>query len=82
MVRTQIQLTERQTRRLKAEATRQGTSMAELIRRAVDHALETDLLSDEEEVRARALSVIGKYADTDRDTSEHHDRYLPEAFLA
>ncbi len=79
MVRTQIQLTERQSRRLKALAKRQGISVAELIRRAVDRASDAALAADEEEVRARALTVIGKYADTAPDVSEEHDRYLAEA---
>jgi len=82
MVRTQIQLTERQTRRLKAIANQRGVSVAELIRRAVDHALDAELLADKDEVRARALQVVGKYADTADDVSEQHDRYLAEAYQA
>ncbi len=82
MVRTQIQLTERQTRRLKALATRHGIAVAELIRRAIDHSVDADLLADEEEVRQRALRVVGKYTDTASDVSEEHDRYLAEAFGA
>lgn len=80
MVRTQIQLTERQTRRLKTLAAKHGTSVAELIRRAVDHAVDAELVTEEEEVRARALQVIGKYTDTKSDVSEQHDRYLSEAY--
>lgn len=79
MVRTQIQLTERQSRRLKTLAERKGVSVAELVRRAVDHTSDTSLMADEDEVRARALQVIGKYADTASDVSEEHDRYLAEA---
>ena len=79
MVRTQIQLTERQSRRLKALAKRQGVSVAELIRRAVDRTSDASLVVDEEEVRARALTIVGKYADTAPDVSEQHDRYLAEA---
>ena len=39
MVRTQIQLTEEQARRLRAMSAEQGVSMAELIRRSVDALL-------------------------------------------
>jgi len=82
MVRTQIQLTERQSRRLKTIADQQGVSVAELIRRAVDHALDVELLADRNEMRARALQVVGKYADIADDVSEQHDRYLAKAFEA
>ena len=79
MVRTQIQLTERQSRRLQTLAKRKGVSVAELIRRAVDHTSDTSLMADEEEIRARALQVIGKYADPAPNVSEQHDQYLAEA---
>lgn len=82
MIRTQIQLTERQSRRLKAIADQHGVSVAELIRRAVDHTLDAELLADRDEIRARALQAVGKYADTADDVSEQHDRYLAEAYLA
>jgi hypothetical protein len=39
MIRTQIQLTEQQVRRLRAQAREQGVSLAEMIRRCVDKAL-------------------------------------------
>jgi hypothetical protein len=78
MVRTQIQLTERQSKRLKALAKRGRVSVAEIIRRAVDQASEASLLVDEEEVRARTLEVIGKYTDNATDVSEDIDRYLAE----
>jgi hypothetical protein len=40
MIRTQIQLTEEQARRLKAMAAERGTSVAELIRQGVDDLLQ------------------------------------------
>ena len=39
MVRTQIQLTEQQARRLRAEARERGVSLAEIIRRYVEKGL-------------------------------------------
>ena len=78
MVRTQIQLSERQLRRLKAIAQQQGVSVAELIRRAID----AKLLADENDIRTRALQVVGQFADTASDVSTEHDRYLAEAFQA
>lgn len=79
MVRTQIQLTERQTRRLKALAKEQGVSMAELIRRSVDKLLESPEIVDWEESKRRALSIIGLVSDVP-DLSTNHDEYLAEAY--
>ncbi|MHB0913047.1 MAG: ribbon-helix-helix domain-containing protein [Armatimonadota bacterium] len=80
MVRTQIQLTPEQARKLKRVAQRKGVSMAEIIRRSVDTALACEDIPDQGEIRARARSVFGKYQDSAADVSENHDRYLSEAF--
>jgi uncharacterized protein (DUF2384 family) len=80
MVRTQIQLTERQVRRLRAQARDRGISLAELIRRYVEKGL-----SEEESDRAarydRAAKVIGRFRDRRgaRDLSTKHERYFDEA---
>lgn len=81
MVRTQIQLTERQARELKRIAAREGVSMAELIRRAVDAKLREGSREApwEERVR-RALAVMGKFKSGIRDLSEEHDKYLGEEY--
>jgi len=79
MVRTQIQLTERQTQRLKALAKEQGVSMAELIRRGVDQLLDSQETVDWEERKRRALSIVGIVSDA-RDLSTNHDEYLAEAY--
>jgi 16S rRNA U516 pseudouridylate synthase RsuA-like enzyme len=80
MVRTQIQLTEEQSRRLKRVAARKGVSVAELIRRSIDTALVSDDLPDRDEIKSRARAVFGAFADTRSDVSENHDQYLSEAF--
>ena len=82
MVRTQIQLTEEQYQRLKKVASRKGVSVAEIIRRSVDNTLESELLPDVDELRARARAVFGAYQDSRSDVSENHDRYLSEAYRA
>jgi hypothetical protein len=77
MLRTQIQLTEEQARALKEMAGREGVSMAELIRRAVDRVIEE---SDDRERRRRALALLGKYRSGDSDVAANHDRYLDEIY--
>ena len=80
MVRTQIQMTERQSRQLKSIAHDQGISVAEFIRRAIDCALTTNILVDPEEIRRRARQAVGQFSDTAQDVAKNHDRYLAEAF--
>lgn len=77
MIRTQIQLTEKQARALKQLAGRQGVSMAELIRQGVERIIEG---SDRRERRRRALAVFGRYHDQASDAAVNHDRYLDEAY--
>lgn len=79
MVRTQIQLTEEQARAVKEAAARQGVSMAELIRRAVERILEED---ERKEAWRRALAVMGKYSSGLTDVAENHDKYLAEDYLS
>jgi hypothetical protein len=77
MIRTQISLTEAQIRRLRREATARGTSIAAVIRDAVDQ-----VVPDEREAvrarRERALAMIGAFASGGRNTSESHDEVLGE----
>lgn len=83
MVRTQIQLTEDQHRRLKRWASRLGISLAEAVRRCV-----ADRLAAEGADRSRAdlvreaRSVVGKYADRRGVTrvARDHDQWLAEAY--
>ncbi len=81
MVRTQIQLSESQARRVRAVAQQEGISMAEGIRRCVDAALE-DENHDLDELYARALSMAGSLEDPEgaTDLAERHDDYLDEAY--
>jgi Ribbon-helix-helix protein, copG family len=81
MVRTQIQLTEQQARRLRAKAHDRGVSLAEMIRRCVDRGL-ADEGPDRGALYARAALLIGRFPDRrgTRDISARHDRYLDEAF--
>lgn len=80
MVRTQIQLSEEQARILKELAGKYDTSMAELIRQAVDDWLRSTNVVDREERKRRALAAVGRFNSGVSDLSENHDRYLAEAF--
>jgi hypothetical protein len=79
MVRTQIQLTEEQARRLKHLAASQGRSMADLVRSSVDVLLAGAGAADRESSRARALAVSGRFRSGLRDLSARHDRYFAES---
>lgn len=80
MVRTQIQLTEEQSRRLKEIAAEQGVSMAALIRQSVDRFLETTGEPSREEKYQKLLSLAGKYTSDVSDLAENHDAYLDEVY--
>ncbi|MCF8079891.1 MAG: ribbon-helix-helix domain-containing protein [Desulfobacterales bacterium] len=79
MVRTQIQLTEEQARKLKAMAASTDQSMAALIRKAVEQLLAGDP-RDRSTLYRNAKSVVGKYTADAADVAQHHDRYLKESF--
>ena len=82
MVRTQIQLTEQQSAKLKELAAEYDVSAAELIRRALDQFISAAVpgaISDEEQ-RRMALEFAGKYPSGVRDLSENHDIYLAEIY--
>ena len=80
MVRTQIQLTEEQSRRLRAIAANEGVSLAEMIRRSIDQFVRTRSQISQAEKRKRALAVVGKYTSGVGDVSIEHDRYLTEIY--
>jgi hypothetical protein len=81
MVRTQIQLTNDQARRLRAEARERGISLAEVIRRYVDQGLAAEA-PHREALYERATRIVGRYRDRRgaRDVGRKHDQYLDEAF--
>lgn len=81
VVRIQIQLTDRQARRLRAEAGAHGVSSVELVRRYVDKGLSDDT-ADRAALYDRAVRFAGRFVDRRgaADVSARHDRYLDEAF--
>jgi hypothetical protein len=80
MVRTQIQLTEDQTKALKKIAQSRHLSVAELIRKAVDTVIKSSAVINVEERHERALEIVGKFGSGKRDVSKKHDLYLTEAY--
>ena len=80
MVRTQVQLTEDQSRRVKELAAIQHVSMAEIIRRSIECYSKQNGDIDMDERRRRALALAGKYRSGLRDVSRNHDKYLAEAY--
>ena len=78
MERTQISLTEEQAGRLRRLARRKQTSMAALIREAVDRTYPSRDRPDER--WSIALAALGGFHSGRADISVEHDRDLAEAF--
>jgi len=84
VVRTQIQLTEKQWKTLKALSHQQGVSVAELIRQSVDDYTRKAQPKhlDADEKRSRIMAVVGRHRSGLSDVSINHDRYLAEDYMA
>ncbi|HVN23852.1 MAG TPA: CopG family transcriptional regulator [Syntrophorhabdales bacterium] len=80
MVRTQIQLTEEQARKIKKIAASRGVAMAEVIREAVEEVIRSKAGTISEERRARAVDIAGKFRSGKKDVSKRHDAYLAQAW--
>ena len=80
MVRTQIQLTEEQSRFLKRLAAERDVSVASLIREAIERLKDSKDGPDREELKRRALSVVGMFRSGKSDISVNHDKYLAEIY--
>ena len=80
MIRTQVQLTDRQLEALRRNAAATGRSVADLIRQGVDQYLAGRSELGPEERIERAIQVAGRFSSGRSDVSTHHDRHLAEAF--
>ena len=80
MVRTQIQLPETQVATLKRLSALHHTSMAELVRRAIDLFTSSPEIGATTDRKKRALTVAGKFHSGSADVSARHDEYLTDAF--
>ena len=81
MIRTQIQLTEEQSRRLKEIAAKRGISVAELIREGIDASLGGHASPPRKELVERAVQAAGRFRSSRHDVARRHDKYLGDAFL-
>ena len=79
MVRTQVQLTEEQSRAVKSIAARRGVSVAEVIRESMEEAIRRQYVP-EEELRRRANEAVGCGHSGLGDLSARHDDYAVEAY--
>jgi len=81
LIRTQIQLTEEQARRLGEAARERGVSMAEVVRRCIDRGLAAEV-PDRAARYARAADLVGAFKDPTGAcrVAEAHDEYLGDAF--
>lgn len=77
MERTQISLTSSQARELRRLARTRGTSMAALIREAVDRTYGG---GGEDARWRRALDSVGGFRSDRSDVSERHDDLLADAY--
>ncbi|KFZ44964.1 hypothetical protein KD27_02315 [Smithella sp. D17] len=80
MVRTQIQLPEKQVAFLKKMAVAQHVSMAEIIRQSVDFFAKAKKEGDDEQRRKRAMAAAGRFRSGVNDLAVSHDSYLTEIF--
>lgn len=80
MNRTQIQLTNEQTRALKDLSVQQNKSMAQLIREAIDTLLRSRHLPARDDLRRRAIQAAGRFRSGVPDLATRHDDYLAESY--
>jgi hypothetical protein len=81
MIRTQIQLTETQSARLREAARHSGVSAAEIVRQSVDRFLEQRAAPPLIATRLSALEVVGRWSCGLTDIADRHDDYLDEAYM-
>ena len=79
MIRTQVQFTEEQYKKLKEISQSNHKSLSAVIRQAVDQLLLTRK-PDRAALYRHAGSLVGKYKSNQTDISLEHDKYLDETF--
>jgi hypothetical protein len=79
MIRTQIQIEEKDLRSLKALAAQRSTSVSQLVREGVGQVLED---AESERRWQLLMEVVGAFSDRERacDVAQRHDAYLAETY--
>ena len=80
LIRTQVQLTERQLQALRQLSAKSGRSIADLIRQGIDQYLANGREPTRQERMERAIRVAGMFASGVKGISTDHDRHLADAF--
>jgi hypothetical protein len=80
MVRTQVQITQKQAASLKKRAAEEDVSQSEIVRRSIELYLRNSGTVADQERRERALRVLGRFRSGKRDVGERHDKYLAEVY--
>jgi hypothetical protein len=81
VIRTQIQLTDQQLLKLRRAAHEQGVSLAEIVRRCIDRAIDEEIPGRRKHY-SRATRLAGAFTDHEdaEDVAREHDAYLERAF--
>lgn len=79
MIRTQVRLRRDQLEALRERAAREESSVAELIRRAVDAWL-LDARGPSKQELNRALAAGGRFSSGRGDLAAEHDRHLSDVY--
>lgn len=80
MPRTTIRLTTEQYRGVRELAREMGVSMFEVVRRSVDHFVQSSDRATETDIRRRAKESAGTLCGGPADLASRHDHYLAEDF--
>jgi len=73
MIRTQIQFEKKIYEKLKARSKASGDSISEIVRRSLDSTIDRQ---ESDQIWARALSSLGKFASGLDNLAEKHDEHL------
>jgi len=80
MVRTHIQLTDKQAEILKKKAREQKTTVAAIIRGAIERMIIMERNIPDEKQKRRAITAAGKFTTGLKNLARQHDNYLDESY--